>query len=88
VKVTGVVCAFITLVTGLIAAHFWYRASMVPILPTWTIEPGESDASQRGWQAGTMMAFSKSGELNKLAARWTAASVGFGAITTLIWALA
>jgi predicted RNA-binding Zn-ribbon protein involved in translation (DUF1610 family) len=49
-KVIGLVFAFIALVTGLIAAYFWSRASMVPIVPTWKIEPGESDASQQGWQ--------------------------------------
>jgi hypothetical protein len=87
-KVIGLVFAFIALVTGLIAAYFWSRASMVPIVPTWKIEPGESDASQQGWQVGTMMAFSKSGELNKLAARWTAASVALGAIGTFILAFA
>ena len=87
-KVIGLVLAFITLITGLVAAYFWSSASMVPIVPTWKIEPGESDASMQGWQAGTMMAFSKSGELNKLAARWTAASVACGAISTFILALA
>jgi hypothetical protein len=87
-KVIGLVFAFIALVTGLIAAYFWSRASMVPIVPTWKIEPGESDASQQGWQVGTMMAFGKSGELNKLAARWTAASVALGAIGTFILAFA
>ena len=87
-KVIGLVFAFIALVTGLIAAYFWSRASMVPIVPTWKIEPGESDASKQGWQVGTMMAFGKSGELNKLAARWTAASVALGAIGTFILAFA
>lgn len=61
---------------------------MVSIVPTWKIEPGESDASQQGWQAGTMEAFRKSGQLNKVAARWTAVSVAFGAISTFILAFA
>lgn len=87
-KVIGLVCAFFGLVTGLKAAHCWHRASKVPIVPAWKVEPGESDASQQGWQSGTMEAFSKSGELNKVAARWTAASVALGAIGTFILAFA
>ncbi len=84
VKVIGLVCAFIAFVTGLIAAHYWHRASKVPIVPAWRVEPGESDASSRGWQSGTMEAFSKSGQLNKVAARWTAISVALGAISTFL----
>ena len=87
-KMIGLVFAFITLITGLIAAYFWSRASMVPIVPTWKIEPGESDASMQGWQAGTMMAFGKSGELNKEAARWTAVAVILQTIGTFILAFA
>ena len=85
-KVIGLVCALITLITGLIAAHYWHRASKVPIVPSWRVEPGESDASMLGWQSGTIEAFSKSGQLNKVAARWTAVSVGFGAISTFVLA--
>ena len=87
-RVIGLVFAFFGFVTGLIAAHRWLRASKVPIVPTWKIEPGESDASQQGWQVGTMMAFNKSGELNKKAAGWTAVSVGLQAIGTFILAFA
>ena len=87
-KVIGLVCAFIALVTGLIAAHFWYRASKVPIVPSWKIEPGESDASMQGWQSGTMQAFSNSGQLNKVAALWTAIAVASSAISTFLLAFA
>ena len=87
-KMIGLVFAFFGFVTGGIAAYRWLRASEVPLLPTWKIEPGESDASQQGWQAGTIIAFSKSGELNKKAAAWTAVSVGLQAVGTFILAFA
>ncbi|HZU30850.1 MAG TPA: hypothetical protein VFB79_07025 [Candidatus Angelobacter sp.] len=87
-KVIGLVFAFAGFVTGLIAAHRWLHASMVSIAPTWKVEPGETDASQQGWQAGTMMAFNKSGELNKKAAGWTAVAVALQTIGTFLLAFA
>lgn len=79
-KVIGRICASISVVTAFIAAIYWHRASKIPIVPAWKIEPGESDASLRGLQSGTMDAFNKSGHLNKVAALLTGISVISGAI--------
>jgi hypothetical protein len=80
--------AILALVTGLIAAYYWYQASKVEVVPLWqelgTIEPlGGGDTH---WIVGMLKAAQKSGALNKLAALWTAASVALSAFSAVIGA--
>ena len=75
-------------VCGLIAAYYWFQASKTKIAPSWTIEPGDTTQSQMGWVVGTMVAFEKSSSLNKIASLWTALSVLFGAISSIVGAFA
>src|SRR5262245_59118635 len=87
VKMITLTFAAISCLTGLVAAWYWLRASKIGISPGWTVEPGgETDGNIMGWVTGCMIAFNLSGKLNKLAARWTAAAVAFGAISNFLMA--
>jgi hypothetical protein len=92
-KCAGIVLACGALITGLIAAWYWYQSSRVEIVPVWPkgpeglFEPVETEDAQGGWIAGTLMAYSKSGELNSKAALWTAGSVLLAALSSILSAL-
>jgi hypothetical protein len=82
----------IALVTGLIAAYWWYQSAQIVPVPSWAVsgggetgvfggvEPGDSQLSDSGWIASLLVAAQKSADLNKRAALWTASSVLAGAI--------
>ena len=73
---------------GLISAWYWYRSSRIQIEPSWTaghsFEPVEPSQSQAGWIVGVLQAASLSSELNKTAARWTAATVALNVLPSVI----
>jgi len=79
--------AISALVAGLLATHYGYLASKIEIDRGWPTEPGDSESSQMGWTAGIMEAIAKSADLNKTAARWTAATVVLGAASSVVGAL-
>lgn len=83
-KIVGLILAFISFGSGLLATYYWYRASKVGISPGWTVESGELDRNIMGWVTGCMIAFTESGNLNKRAAGWTALAVASGAIASFI----
>jgi len=89
-KFAGIATAVAALISGLIAAWYWYRSSKVQIEPMWPqgsmglVEPGDAEASQGGWIGGTLMAFSVSADLNSKAALWTAVSVVLAAISSIL----
>jgi hypothetical protein len=80
------------LVTGLIAAYWWYQSAQIVPVPAWAVprtgeagvfsgvEPGDSQESDSGWLAALLVAAKDSAGLNKRAALWTASSVLAGAI--------
>ncbi|WP_350015437.1 hypothetical protein ABNK63_09040 [Rhodanobacter sp. IGA1.0] len=75
-------------VAGLVSAGYWLKASVVPIDPIWSkqggVEPGVHSLSQDGWISGMLEAALESARLNKIAARWTAATVVLAAISALV----
>ncbi|HKU27397.1 MAG TPA: hypothetical protein VJQ54_18140 [Candidatus Sulfotelmatobacter sp.] len=84
--------AIITAFVGFYAAKLWLQSSKVRIVPAWAkyggIEQGGGEAqSHGGWIAGIIEANEEAATLNQRAARWTAISVGLGAITTIVSAL-
>lgn len=84
-KLISIVFAIVGSITGLIAAHYWYRASKVEISPAWELVPSREMETKNimGWVTGNMIAFTRSGKLNKYAARWSAVAVmasGFSAL--------
>lgn len=92
-RLASLIMAFFALGTGIVAALYWYRSSNVQIEPIWPIgtdglvEPGEREESQDGWIGGALVAFSASAALNAKAAIWTAVSVVFAAIASILSAL-
>ncbi|HEY1903040.1 MAG TPA: hypothetical protein VGG56_11435 [Terracidiphilus sp.] len=86
--------AFAALVVGLRAAQYWLKASKVDVVPVWPdgpqalMEPVEPEQSQRGWITATIEAVKLSSDLNKRAARWTAAAVILSAVSSVLGALA
>jgi len=71
------------LFTGLIAAWYWYLSSIVPVDPPWRVEPGDAELSQSGWITVALKAMASAAELNKKAARWTAASAVCAAASSI-----
>jgi len=80
--------------TGVIAAIYWYRSSIVPTDPVWPsgafgpVEPGEHDASMDGWIAGMMQSNALVARLNAKAALWTGGSVLLAAVASIVSVLA
>jgi hypothetical protein len=82
-KALSIALAIAALVTGLIAAWKWRAASKIHPKPSWRFEPVEPTLKHMGWDAATLEAFQKAGELNAAAALWTAASVALGAASSI-----
>ena len=75
--------AIAALVTGLIAARYWYQSSKVKIKHT------EADAktfemATFGWTVGAQEYIEKAAALNAKAAGWTAVSVSLSAVSTIL----
>jgi hypothetical protein len=94
-KSRSIACAFIALVTALIAAWHWYRSSKVGIDPGWSvpgagghIEPVDPARRQLDLDAATITAFHESAMLNKIASLWTAVSLLAAAGSSILGPLA
>jgi hypothetical protein len=89
-KCIGVGLAVCSLAFGLIAARYWYRSSVVKVDPGWTAQnpqPVDPQRIQMDWNSATLEAIQKSSNLNKMAALWTAVSVGLGGLSSIIGSL-
>jgi hypothetical protein len=84
VKTAILILTWLSLVAGLVAARYWYRASKVFVVPMYAtaggIEPVDPVQSGASWTGGILLTVEKTGRLNKIGALWTAASIGLGAI--------
>jgi hypothetical protein len=84
--------AVVTALVGFYAAKLWLQSSRVQIVPTWAkyggIEQTDSESqSNVDWIVGILEASDEAAKLNRRAARWTAVSVAFGALTTIVGAV-
>ncbi len=68
-------CSPLAILTGFVSAYYWLLSAKVSVAPTWYVEPAIPELSQMGWTAALLEASSRAARLNKIAARWTAASV-------------
>ena len=68
---------------GLIAARYWYKSSIIEFGPDWDFEPPDEQMKNMGRFAAIMKAAKESSNLNKFAARWTAASVVLSAVSAI-----
>jgi hypothetical protein len=91
VKPASIIIAIAAFIAGIRAAQIWNDASRVEIIPLWIrdgrIEPVMPGQAQAEWTNAIIEAANKSSDLNRRAARWTAAAVALGTVSTLIGAL-
>jgi hypothetical protein len=72
------------MISGLVAAWYWYRGSIVKVTPKTDGRFGGGIASSGGpWTAGIFDAIADAGRLNKIAARWTALSVALSGLASV-----
>jgi hypothetical protein len=87
VKVVSIILAIVAFAAGLRAAHLWYRARRVQIIPMWAqegrIEPVDPNRAQAEWIVAMLETATKSGDFNRRAAQWTAAVVVLSTAATL-----
>jgi hypothetical protein len=78
------------LVSGLVAAFYWYQSSIVKVDPGWTEnpEPVVPDLRQMAWNSAVLTAITKSADLNKTASLRTALTVALGGAASIIGSLA
>lgn len=74
-------------VSGLWAAREWWKASRIPVVPAWVVEPGEVTSSILGWVAAIMAASDQSNRQNARAAIWTGASVALSGLAAFLGAV-
>ncbi|CAE6820884.1 hypothetical protein R69658_05843 [Paraburkholderia aspalathi] len=76
------------LLSGLLAAWFWERSTRVRVEPLggdpYAIMPVEADLSNMWWWTAQFRANQEMARLNTLAARWTAAAVVLGTLSSVI----
>ncbi len=77
-----------TLLTGILAVYYWWKASKVMAMPMYK-ENGEFvplsiDTNQSEWLYALFLGINKSGALNKTAAIWTGISVSLGSLSSII----
>lgn len=97
-NVFSILFAVTGLVTGLRSAWFWLLASHVEADPIWKGrgpedgwswgETGEAEAVQDRLIFAMIEAQTKSSELNKVAAMWTAVTIVMGSVSAMLAALA
>jgi hypothetical protein len=65
------VFAVISLVSGVVSAYYWYRSSEIKISPAWKPDiDGDKEKNMMAWVVGNMIALTKSGRYNRIAALW------------------
>lgn len=74
--------------SGVIAARYWYKASKVHVIPMWEeyeqMKPVDPSQSAAHWIVATVETIRKAGALNVRAATWTAISITFGALSSVL----
>ena len=88
-KTVSVILSVIALLFGLVSAYYWHAASKAPIVPAWELEIRDDiNKNIMGWVTGNMIAFKRSGDLNKRAAMWTAATILVSTVASVLSTLA
>jgi len=97
---SSVVLAILGLISGLCAAFHWLKASKIEVDPGFRsgpiqsatdaarpVEPGDSLLSTMCWTTANMVAFTKSADLNAIAARLTAVAIVLGGVSSVLGVL-
>ncbi len=84
-KVSGLILAILSLVTGRLAAWYWYQASVITVGLALRSGPGGGmPGVVRAALGGLRQSVEASATLNKNAALWTAAAVVLGTLGNLL----
>lgn len=87
-KIISIILAIFAFAVGLRAAYLWYRASRVQVIPMWVsdgrIEPVDPAQAQAEWIVALIETATKSGDLNRRGAQWTAAAVVLTTAATVV----
>jgi len=88
-RLVAFVLAALSLVTGLVAAWYWYKSSIVSVEPRIDRGPrGGMPGVVRAWLGGTIASVESSAALNKKASVWTAATVVLGTLGNFLGLIA
>lgn len=90
-KLTALICAMLSAVSGGWASYVWYLSSKVNFVPFEEVNGEIREVVERdlhSWFGAVKLTLKRSGDLNKWAAIWTAVSVALSGISALIGALA
>ena len=83
-KYVSLALAVGALLTGIIAAAFWYKASIVKSVPKADGRFGGGMATATApWLAGALDAMTTASRLDKVASLWTAASVVLSGLSSV-----
>jgi len=83
-KITSMALAICALFAGLLAAWYWYKSSVVKLVPKTDGRFGGGMATAPApWVAGAIDAFAEAARLNKNASLWTAATVVLAALSSV-----
>ncbi|HEV2299008.1 MAG TPA: hypothetical protein VGR72_10875 [Candidatus Acidoferrales bacterium] len=83
-QIASIVFILLGSLTGFRAVYWWKKASEVPIEPGELAESGEQEIQQNGWIGANTEAFTKSADLNRKAAKFTAVSLALSAVGGLL----
>ena len=89
-RYTAILLSLLAAGAGAKAAWHWYVSSKVEIDPGWTLpglgrsEPVDEVQQSMEWLMATIRAFNEVATLNKIAAKWTAASVALSAAAAIV----
>jgi hypothetical protein len=86
-KCVDVALAIASLIIGLVAAWYWYKASIIKTEPGEAVNSGAISVQDRAWIVALMDASNKAARLNKIASILTALSVVIGAASSVLGAL-
>ena len=89
-KCASIALAVCAVVTGLIAAYYWYQSSKVQIDPGWTAEHPEPvvvELRQMDLNVAIYKWAETAASLNKAAALWTALSVALAGASSIVGSL-
>lgn len=79
----GVIAAAV--ITGFVAAYLWFKSSKVSHDPFYGgVESGDALTAQSQWLTAMQRDYIEVARLNRLAAIYTAWSVGLSAVTTIL----
>jgi hypothetical protein len=80
-RLAAFILAALSLITGLVAAWYWYKSSLVRVEPRIDHRTGGAmPGPVRRWLGGTIASVENSAALNKKASLWTAATVILGTL--------